>query len=344
MYFFDFEDYCYSRVIGSNSQNIFITPVGGICGDIATTYRSTKDALLKSVGQWYDMSNAKTLTYQYDPSVNLTWPSDLWNYSTYTGGFTSFDDGYSNVAIPLPTTFKMNNVSSSDLYVSTNGYFTLGSGLGSIESSPIVGPPATLCGNPGDNWLQPGLQNDDLDYQNVHYRTGSDGSGRFYVKLLVFGGTYSSIPIDRKVPTSWIANFYRDTQYQWIETRAKSNLRGNAGPYNASSVAQPSSTTSKVWRGDLNGQNWVYMGTGSVTTTRACPECETYYTQFTATTASITAFWVDADNNFVNTTQADFTTYVQNMYHQQCLLKQLLKCVDGDTFPTFTNLTFPSFE
>ena len=39
---------------------------------------------------------------------------------------------------------------------------------------------------------------------------------------------------------------------------------GNAGPYNAIDVSQPSSVQSRVWRGNLNGQNWVYLGTGSV--------------------------------------------------------------------------------
>jgi hypothetical protein len=344
MYFFDFYDYCYQRVIGSNSENIFITPVGGVWSDMESTYRYSVGALLKSVGQWYDMSNAETITYQYNPSVNLSWPSNTNDYNLYSGPWTftgSYgDDGHTLNPIVLDTVFEMNNVPSSNLYIGSNGYITLGSGDSSRLTVPSVGPPATICGNPGDNWLNAGAQsNSDGDIQNAWYRTGADGSGKYYVKILVYSGTYNAIT----TPTSWIGNLYRDSQYQWFESRAKSNLRGNAGPFNATSVAQPSSTTSRVWRGDLNGQNWVYMGTGSVTTTRTCPECETYYTQFTATTLSISSFWDDADNNFVNTTQADFTTYVQNMYHQQCLLKQLLKCVDGDTFPTFTNLTFNNY-
>lgn len=56
----------------------------------------------------------------------------------------------------------------------------------------------------------------------------------------------------------------QDTAYQYVETRVKSNTAGTTGPYNLPSVAQASSTTSKVWRGDLNGQNWVYLGTGSI--------------------------------------------------------------------------------
>jgi hypothetical protein len=77
---------------------------------------------------------------------------------------------------------------------------------------------------------------------------------------LVYAGTYGA----PTAPTSYLINFYRDEVYEWLEARAKSTVRGSAGPYNSPSVAQGSSTTSRVWRGDLNGQNWVYMGTGSV--------------------------------------------------------------------------------
>ena len=46
----------------------------------------------------------------------------------------------------------------------------------------------------------------------------------------------------------------------------KSNASGGTvGPYNAAGdVSQSSSTLSQVWRGDLNGNNWVYQGYGSV--------------------------------------------------------------------------------
>lgn len=200
--------------------------------------------------------------YVYKSSVFLSWPSSSAGYTLYSGGFTNVDDGYSNTPVTLPTTFKTNNQSSTNLYLSTNGYFTIGSGSGAILNGPTTASPATMAANPSDNWLQPGLVNTDGDTQNFYYKTGNDGADRYYVKLLVYAGTYGS----PTAPTSWIANFYRDTAYQWLEVRAKSTLRGSAGPYNIVSVAQASSTTSKVWRGDLNGQNWVYMGTGSVST------------------------------------------------------------------------------
>jgi len=192
--------------------------------------------------------------------TNLSWPASTTGYTVYAGGFSGFDDGYSNSPITLPVAFSTNAQSSTSLYMSTNGYFTLTSGDPSILSGPTTPNPATMAGNPNDNWLQPGLINSDGDTQNWWYQTGSNGTGKYYVKNIVYGGTYSATTTQ----TSWLANFYRDSTYEWFETRIKSNSRGNAGPYNASSVAQTAATTSRVWRGDLNGQNWTYLGTGSV--------------------------------------------------------------------------------
>lgn len=198
--------------------------------------------------------------YNFIASSLLSWPSSTSGYTLYSGGVTSIDDGYTNVAIKLPVSMSTNNQSSINLFVSTNGYFTLGSGDGTIRSSPAGTNPATMAANPGDNWLQSGLTNTDGDVQNIYFQTGSDGNNRNYVKLLVYAGTFNA----STTPTSWLANFYRDNIYQWLEVRAKSNLRGTVGPYNVSSVAQTAATSSRVWRGDLTGRNWVYMGFGSV--------------------------------------------------------------------------------
>ena len=197
--------------------------------------------------------------YSYS-TTNLSFPISTTGYIVYAGGFTSNDDGYSNSPITLPVAFSINAQSSTSLYMSTNGYFTLTSGDPSILSGPTTPNPSTMAGNPNDNWLQPGLINSDGDTQNWWYQTGSNGTGKYYVKNIVYGGTYGATTTQ----TSWLANFYRDSTYEWFETRIKSNSRGNAGPYNASSVAQTAATTSRVWRGDLNGQNWTYLGTGSV--------------------------------------------------------------------------------
>jgi len=211
---------------------------------------------LNNNGYWTSYKDV----YRYDPVTLLTWPASSSGYTLYNGGFTGPDDGYSNSPITLPVAFETNNQSSTSLYLSTNGYFTLTSGDGGIRSGPDNANPATMAANPGDNWLQPGLTNSDGDVQNWYYQTGNDSSAKFYAKLLVYGGTYGATT----TPTSYIINFYRDEVYEWLETRVKSNVRGSAGPYNSPSVAQGASTTSKVWRGDLNGQNWVYMGVGSV--------------------------------------------------------------------------------
>jgi hypothetical protein len=198
-------------------------------------------------------------TYTYNSTTLLSWPTSG-SYTLYSGGFTNYDDGYTLVAIKLPVSMSTNNQSSINLFVSTNGYFTLTSGAGDILAGPTTATPATMAANPADNWLQPGTVMSDGDIQNVYYTTGSSDGSKNFIKLLIYGGTYQAVT----TPKSWLANFYRDSTYQWLETRAKSNVVGNAGPYNATSVAQPSSTISRVWRGDLTGRNWAYMGTGSV--------------------------------------------------------------------------------
>lgn len=196
--------------------------------------------------------------YSYSTTL-LSWPTTT-GYTQYTGSFSSIDDGYSSTPLTLPVAFSANNISSTSLYMGTNGYFTISAGTGGIYSSPQNSSnPALMAGNPGDQWLQNGLQNTDGDLQYWWYQTGNSG-GKAYVKNIVICGTYGA----STTPKSWLGNFYRDSTYQWFETRVKSNTAGTCGPYNATSVEQASSTTSRVWRGDLNGQNWVYMGTGSV--------------------------------------------------------------------------------
>ncbi len=197
------------------------------------------------------------LTYNFCPNAQLTWPTTQDGYTLYTSGFTSIDDGNTISPIVLPSSFAANGTSSTNLYVSTNGYITLGLGAGNIIYSPQqLSSPAAMAANPGDNWLNPGnLTNDDGDLQNLYFTTGNDNGGRYYAKILVYGGIYGSTELN-KVPTSWIANFYKDCQYEWFETFIKdtSTVRGNAGPYNATDVSQIASQSSQVWRGDLNGQ------------------------------------------------------------------------------------------
>jgi hypothetical protein len=229
--------------VASTNYIAWVIPVSSTATDGATTQSATAS---------YSSGYAYSAT-------TLSFPATT-GYTVYSGGFTNVDDGNSSTPLTLPVAFSTNAQSSSSLYMSTNGFFTLGSGSGAIVSSPQSSAnPAFMAGNPGDNWLQPGLANSDGDTQNWWYQTGSSG-GKSFVKNLVLCGTYGNSTFAK----SYIANFYRDSTYEWFETRVKSNTAGTCGPYNATSVAQASSTTSRVWRGDLNGQNWVYLGTGSV--------------------------------------------------------------------------------
>lgn len=239
------------------TENSFVEYVNSVFNQSFTGGTQAK-VWLNNNGYWTSYKDV----YRYDPATFLSWPASTAGYTLYTGGFTVNDDGNSNLPITLPVPFETNNQSSSSLFLSTNGYFTLGTGSGTIISTPQqISSPAAMCGNPGDNWMQPGVTLTDGDVQNWWYQTGTDGGGKFYAKLLVYQGQYQNITR----PLSYVINFYRDEQYEWLETRIKLNSRGgNAGPYNATDVSQGASTTSRVWRGDLNGQNWVYMGTGTV--------------------------------------------------------------------------------
>ena len=202
-----------------------------------------------------------TGSYSFDSSSLLSWPSSTAGYTLYNGGFTSNDDGYTTSPIPSISNFAVNQTSSNQIYVSTNGYITLGAGRGDITNAPtLLTGLATIAGNPSDLWLLPGLELDDGDTQNLYYLSGSLVDNKSYIKFIVYSGVYES----ETTPSSYLLNLYIDNIYQWVETRVKSNTFGTTGPYNSPSVAQPSSTISKVWRGDLAGQNWVYLGTGSV--------------------------------------------------------------------------------
>ena len=129
--------------------------------------------------------------------------------------------------------------------------------------SIVTGNLCQIAGNIGDLYLEPGLAITDGDTQNIYYLVEGD-STKWSLKLIVYCGV--CCPPDPQDPNSYVLNIYRDTQYQWVETFIKSSSSYNrtTGPYNATNVSQPVSTTSKVWRGDLLGQNWQYLGTGSV--------------------------------------------------------------------------------
>jgi uncharacterized delta-60 repeat protein len=234
------------------------TPINGVTASVkfSRSTQLTEASFVNLVNTVYNLSGL----YEYNSTTLLSWPSSSSGYTLYSGSFTDFDDGYTSTPITLPVTFFTNGLSSTSLYVSTNGYFTIGTGSSGVLSGPTQANPTSMAGNPGDLWLEPGTVNTDGDIQNLYYQTGTNGNGMYYVKLLIYSGLYEEITTS----SSYIINFYRDTGYQWLETRVKLNTQGDVGPYNSPSVAQTPSTVSRVFRGNLNGQGWSYLGTGSV--------------------------------------------------------------------------------
>ena len=251
----------------SGSQIISVT-IANNTSSLITIAEQFTGQTFTSASQSIDYLNANgyavadqvyTGNYSYS-TTTLGWTDDTTGYTLLTGGVTAVDDGYWINPISIPT-FYMNNLTSPNLYVSTNAVVTLGSGYGTCcPSSPQDSSnPALISGNAGDMYANPGAGLTDGTTMNAWYRITQTG-GRSKIELKIFQAILSA----QNSPYSYQLNLYRDATYQWVETKVKSGIAGQVGPYNAVDVSQPASTTSRVWRGDLNGQNWVYMGTGSV--------------------------------------------------------------------------------
>jgi hypothetical protein len=210
----------------------------------------------------YDLSKTR-FRFDYGFSgLTMSWITGTSGFTVYSGPITNIDDGFASTPINIPT-FFMNGTSYSTIYMSTNGFFSFGAGSGNIISSPqqLSNPPA-IAGNPSDQWFNRGTTLDDGDVTNLWYKITNDVY-RTKVEFIVFLSSFSA----RTSPRSFLMNIYRDSQYQWLETRVKSVSSGNVGPYNTIDVTSVASTNSKIWRSDLNGQNWQYMGVGSITST-----------------------------------------------------------------------------
>lgn len=205
--------------------------------------------------------------YLHDNVNTLTWPVNQNGYTLYTGAINNYDDGFISTPIVVPSVFKMNNTNSStNIFVSTNGFITIGTGTNSWSGSIPTIVDSTLCqigANIGDLFLQPGHSLNDGDTHNLYYLVEGDAA-KWSLKLIVYCGQCCGS--NANDPYSYVLNIYKDSQHQWVETFVKSNIynSNNSGPYNITDVSEPTSTTSKVWRGDLNGQYWQYLGTGSV--------------------------------------------------------------------------------
>lgn len=184
--------------------------------------------------------------WTFVPDLNLDWPANTDGYTLYTDGFTNNDDGESNVSIPFAGTFNSNGISDTEYILSTNGYLY---GVNSGQN---------IYGNSGDLYITPGDPLIDGDTQNFWYQNTVNGS-KWKTSALVYCGRFGA----QTTPYSYIINIYRDSQYQYIETRVKSNTTPFAisGP---GSNGQLATTLSKVWQSPLDGSTWTYLGLGVV--------------------------------------------------------------------------------
>lgn len=235
------------------------------------TTGSDAKSWLNTNGYWTSWNSA--LTYS---TILLDWPSAPSGYTLYDGNFTDIDDGHNETPITIES-FSMASSASTILYVSINGYITFTNPMSSTLDprfispyiSPATGGTATLiAGNTWDNYLRRGKVMIDGDTENLYYQSFEDDVCK-QTKIMVYCERYDehSGELTGGTATSYLLNLYRDSNYQWIETRIKSNMsRGDSrvGPNSTTDVSVLASTTSHVWRGDLNGENWTYMGTGSV--------------------------------------------------------------------------------
>jgi hypothetical protein len=211
---------------------------------------------LNTNGYWTSYQDV----WRYDSLNTLSWTDNTAGYTLLTGGVTNTDDGYWITPITIPT-YYTNNQTSSNLYISTNAVVTLGVGYGNCcPSTPQTSSnPALISGNAGDMYANPGAALTDGTTMNAYYRITQNGD-KTKIELKVFQAILNA----QNTPYSYQLNLYRDSTYQWVETRVKTNTAGRVGPYNIIDVSSPASTTSRVWRGDLLGQNWVNLGTGTV--------------------------------------------------------------------------------
>lgn len=218
------------------------------------------------------MSNSASTTSIGNPTV----ASPL-NMTRYTGSVTSIDDGYTSTPISLPAgmtwyygTFSNNvNAAFTQFYVSTNGYISFGAGTGGIISSPVAG---TICGNPGDNWLQSGLQNatPTTTVHDIYTRGGSstyviNGSNdplgtHYWMDIVVYCGTYGSSTTSR----DYQIRLGKYNGIQYVMTRARGNLAGQQGVYgtNGQFYAATATNYNQCWVSSNNGVSWTWLNLG----------------------------------------------------------------------------------
>lgn len=191
-------------------------------------------------------------SWTFTAGNNAIFPVDSTGYTLYTDGFTNNDDGQSNTAFPLAGDFYTNDgggpIADNTAFMSTNGYM--------IASSTGF----ALNGNASDLYLTPGDPLDDGDTQNFWYQNTGD-STKWKTSMLIYCGKCCGTPSPQDTPYSYILNIYRDGDYQYMEACAKTNLGGGVGPETGTETP---STDAQVWRSDLFGNTWTYLGFGSI--------------------------------------------------------------------------------
>lgn len=184
-------------------------------------------------------------TWTYVPGEISIFPANSDGYTLYTGTWSSYDDGQTDETFPLAGNFYTDGgISDNAAFMSTNGYmFPDNSGF-------------QINGNQSDLYLTPGDPLDNGDIQNFWYQNYI-GTERWRTSMLVYCGRYGQ----QQTPYSYILNIYRDGQYQYVEACAQINIGTNAGPDTATENAN---TATQVWRSDLNGDTWTYLGFGNI--------------------------------------------------------------------------------
>jgi hypothetical protein len=186
-------------------------------------------------------------SWTFNSGANLSWPADQTGYTLYEGGWSAYDDGNATDPVDYGGTFKTDGIEDTQFYLSTNGY------IYGVNNSTY------LNGNGQDLYLTPGDPLDDGDTQNFWYQNTVDGS-KWKTSILVYCGHCCGSP-QQQTPYSYILNIYRDANYQYLETRAKTNGGGTAG---AGGPTQEEDVTSQVWQSDLDGLDWTYLGYGTI--------------------------------------------------------------------------------
>ena len=98
------------------------------------------------------------------------------------------------------------------------------------------------------------------------FRSKFDNGIESYTRIVVIEAFYGG----EGTPASYCVTLYRDANYQYIEILVKSNVGGESytgcrmGPYNVDDVSVPQTLNSVVWRGNLLGNDWTFVGEGSV--------------------------------------------------------------------------------